>query len=373
MLAGPLLAETRLAEFRPLGAMGEPVYLAHARLVAALERLGAADCARYFARPEPDARRESLSWYATLDGPVRPWDSLSEEERLAAEPKILAIRQRLVELRETPQSLGAREGLAFLLGQAAVSPGLEHLFLVGDQPVLTAWGFEAERTRFDTLLFAPTMIEPSTGTESASLASDRTWLMRWWWALIALALLLALIWVLLVWWSGREVLLAGSERSPQRSEPENAAPAARPSVREPVAEATPEDPLPPVVTPRSGERLAIPEKGIEFLEGTWKTESALVDRRDGKPIIQTFTFGRSGWGDVVTRRSDGVECRGRARARRTSGGGLVIYGIEQSVCSDGDVFVPFRLECAPGAGSVSDCRGVNADDGSSYDVVVRRL
>ena len=52
--AGPLLAATRLDQFRPLGALGEPAYLAHARLCAALEGLGALDCARYFARPEPD-------------------------------------------------------------------------------------------------------------------------------------------------------------------------------------------------------------------------------------------------------------------------------------------------------------------------------
>ncbi len=374
MRAGPLLAETRLAEFRPLGAMGEPVYLAHARLLAALEGLGAADCARYFARPEPDARGESLAWHASVDGPVRSWESLSEQERSAAEPRLLAIKQRLAEFCEAPQSTGAAQGFALLLRQAAISPGLEHLFLVGDQPVLTAWGFEAERTRFDTLMFAPHAIARSAGVASASPAADWAWLTRWWWAPLAIVLLLALIWSLWTWWPDREVLLAGSGRAPQHSSPEETARAAEHAAREPIADAVPKDRTPPVAAPpRSGELLAIPEEGVEFLEGTWRTESALVDRRDGKPLVQTFTFGSSGWGEAVTRRSDGVECRGRARARRTPRGGLVIYGIEQSTCGDGDAFVPFRLECAPGENGVSDCRGVNADDGSSYDVVVRRL
>jgi hypothetical protein len=125
--------------------------------------------------------------------------------------------------------------------------------------------------------------------------------------------------------------------------------------------------------PRSGERLVLPERGVEFLEGTWRTESPLVDRRDGKPVVQTFTFDRSGWGEVVTRRSDRVACRARARAERTAGGGLIIYGVEQASCSNGDAYVRFRLECAPGVRGASECRGINADDGSDYGVVVRRL
>jgi hypothetical protein len=58
--AGPLLAATRLDRFRPLGALGEPAYLAHARLCAAPEGLGAADCARYFARIAAERRSPGM-------------------------------------------------------------------------------------------------------------------------------------------------------------------------------------------------------------------------------------------------------------------------------------------------------------------------
>lgn len=376
MRSGPLLAETRLTEFRPLGALGEPAYLAYARLTAALESLGAADCARYFARPERDERRQSLAWHAPLEGPVRRWSALGPEEQGAAAPRILAIKQRLAQLAGASEAGGAQDSFARLLRQAAVAPGLDHLFLVGDQPVLTAWGFESDTTRFDTLVFA----NPAARAEAVAADPRRVWawLWRWWWLPLALLLLLALLLGLWAWWPEWGGLTPKTERThpPAASSEAPAAPAATmetpPAASDGAAGAG--SAAAPLASPsRSGEILTIPERGIDFLEGTWRTDSAIVDRRDGKPLVQTFTFNRTGEGEVRTRRSDGVECRGRARAERTPGGGVVIYGTERAACSDGDFFVPFRLECAPGAGGISDCRGVNADDGSGYEVGVRRL
>ncbi len=381
MRSGPLLLETRLAEFRPLGTLGEPAYLAYGRLTAALESLGAADCARYLARPELDHRRQMVAWHAAVEGPVRRWSMLGPEEQRAATPRILVIKDRLAELAASSDTGGAQESFARLLRRAVVAPGTDHLFLVGDQPVLTAWGFERETSRFDTLAFAP----PLEQEEAVAVLwrRDWSWLWRWWW--LPLLLLLALFFALWRWWPDWSEPRARSERRerPAISEPAPAATVEEPAAgpREtPTPSVTEDEPVgaepavePPISKPRSGEVLTIPEQGIDFLEGTWRTESAIVDRRDGRPLVQSFTFNGGGEGEVVTRRSDGVECRGRALAERTGDGGLVIYGTENAACSDGDFFVPFRLECAPGAGGLSDCRGVNADDGSSYDVVVRRL
>jgi hypothetical protein len=372
--AGPLLAATRLDQFRPLGALGEPAYLAHARLCAALQGLGAPDCARYFARPEPDRRGETISWHATAEGTVRPWGGLSEQELRAAAPRLIAIKQRLLEICAGREAPGAGDGFARLVRNACVSPGAEHLFLVDGQPVLTAWGFEAERSRFDTLQFAlPAAEGPPERPLAAAAARDWSWLTRWWWAPLALLLLVALLGLLWRWWPdgrvedglapSREVLADAEER---QAPPAGSRPAAQSDPQAAPARL-------PQAQPRSGEALSVPERGVDFLEGSWRTDSALVDRRDGKPLAQTFTFDRNGWGEVVTRRSNGIECRGRARAYRTAEGKLVIYGIETARCGDGDAFVPFRMECEAGRGGASECRGVNADDGSGYEVLVRRL
>jgi hypothetical protein len=374
--AGPLLSQVRLDQLRPLGRLGEPAYLAYGRLAAALEGMGAADCARYFARPEPDARGETLSWHAMAEGgPVRSWTSLSAEEQRAAAPRLLAITQRLSEICARREAADPNDGLARLLRNAAVSPGMEHLYLVGDHPVLTGWGFEASGSRFDTLRFAlPPSIEPER-IPVVPAARSWEWPAGWWWLPLALLLLLALGWMLLAWWPDRAAPTVVAERVPQREAaatvsgpPAPARVTERPIVHSGADPATPAQP-----SARSGEVLSIPERGVDFLEGAWRTESALVDRRDHKPVVQTFTFDRNGWGEVVTRRSNGVECRGRARAERTPKGGLVIHGIELARCTDGNAFVPFRLECESGADRVSTCRGVNSDDGSEYAVVVRRL
>jgi hypothetical protein len=376
MRGGPLLARMPLADLRSLGSLGEPAYLAYRRIVAALEALGAADCARYFARPEPDGRGDVLSWHAAVEGPVRPWSGLSPEERQAAALSIAAVRDRLAGLCASREAVQPGDGFARLLRQAAVSPGLEHLYLVGGQPVLTGWGFEAEGARFDTLAFAA----PAAGEGLAPVVPARRRrdidLPGWWWLPLALLLLLALGWTAWSWPPQAPAARLGGEPSPlsAASPGESATDGHPPSRAAPVAPVPEAPPGASNKTPlRTGEVLSIPERGVEFLEGAWRTESALVDRRDGKPLVQTFTFDRNGWGEVVTRRSDGVECRGRARARRASQGGLLIYGIEPSRCTDGDAFVPFRLECAPGVGGVSDCRGINSDDRSGYGVVVRRL
>jgi hypothetical protein len=371
--AGPLLAATRLDQFRPLGALGEPAYLAHARLCAALEGLGASDCARYFARPEPDRRGETISWHAAAEGTVRPWGGLSEQELRWAAPRLMAIKQRLQEVCAAREAHDPNDGLARLVRNACVSPGPEHLFLVEGQPVLTAWGFEAERSRFDTLRFSLPAEEGPSARGTLAAARDGSWLRRWWWAPLALLLGVALLWLIVRWWpDGRVVEGVGSaphlvdEAEKPRAPP---ASSAGPVPSSPPASAA----APPRAKPRSGEALSVPERGVDFLEGSWRTDSALVDRRDGKPLAQTFTFDRNGWGEVATRRSDGVECRGRARAYRTAEGKLVIYGIEPARCSDGDAFVPFRMECEAGQGAASECRGVNADDGSGYEVRVLRL
>jgi hypothetical protein len=326
--AGPLLAKTRLDEFRPLGSLGEPAYLAYPRLVAALEALGAEDCARYFARPEPDGRGETLSWHAPDDGPARLWTSLSEEEQRETAPRLLAIKEQLSQLCSVREAVAATDGIARLLRSAAVSPGPEHLYIVGERPVLTAWGFDREHGRFDTLSFAlpPAEPEPRTPpTPVQAAAAPWLWLWpwpSWWWPALALPLLLLVLWFLWALIPARELIATPD-------------PTSRPTTVAAAPEATeaspPREPMlihPARPAPKPGEQLVLP---------------------------------------------DGVTCRARARAERTADGGLIIYGVELAACSNGDSYVRFRLECAPGVRGASECRGVNGDDGSRYGAVVRRL
>ena len=108
-------------------------------------RLGP-EAARYLARPEVDEATHSIGWHAPCEGPVRRWSQLSLEEQAAMATAFTNLQARLgnlaIELEKAGAAGGAKENFGHALRLALRSPGLDYLFFVGDQPVLTAWGSE---------------------------------------------------------------------------------------------------------------------------------------------------------------------------------------------------------------------------------------
>ncbi|MEM8799566.1 MAG: hypothetical protein AAGF15_05755 [Pseudomonadota bacterium] len=160
MRSGPLLKTSPANEFKALGAFGQPVYQSYTKLEAVLTSQAGEELARYFARPQPNSTGDTIDWYAPLDGDVRHWSSISNGERSALSHKISTIQDQLRTLigrYDTIESdeQRSRSSFARILGQAARSPGLHTLYVVGDQPVLTLWGFEGDGGAFDTLDFDP--------------------------------------------------------------------------------------------------------------------------------------------------------------------------------------------------------------------------
>lgn len=199
-LSGPLLRTSAHNEYRPLGVMGQPVYMNHRKIVAAVQSRLGADFTDYLARPEIDEASRRIHWHASVDGPVRRWDELSTEEQADATPKITGMRDgflRFVEELEAREGDNRSEqGFAHLVRQALRSPGSETLYMVGDRPVLTLWGFEGDGAPFDTLTFAPVggispVTQPAETVTVATVATRPWW--RWLLWLLLLLLLLALL------------------------------------------------------------------------------------------------------------------------------------------------------------------------------------
>lgn len=224
--AGPLLRSSGMDEYRPLGALGQPAYLSHRKLVAALTpRLGPA-AAHYLARPEIDETNRQVHWHAEIDGPVRRWADLPDEEQARFAPKVVEIRDGLLrfvdELEAREGVTRAESGFAHLVRQAVRSPGAETLYLVGDTPVLTLWGFEGGSSAFDTLTFNPVGVRapalaPVAPVAAAAVTATRPW---WHWLLLAL---LALLLLGLLFWALRGCEMVGDgrvvpERMPERVE-----------------------------------------------------------------------------------------------------------------------------------------------------------
>lgn len=197
-LAGPLLLTTRPEGYRPLGFGGEPIHAAYRKLVAVIESRLGPEAARYLARPEVDEATHSIGWHAACDGPVRRWSQLTLEEQAAMATAFTNLQARLgnlaIELEKAGAAGGAKENFGHALRLALRSPGLDYLFFVGDQPVLTAWGSETGSGGFDSLAFDPKApgraLATGTVIDAAAVRGGSSW---WRWLLWLLGLLLLLL------------------------------------------------------------------------------------------------------------------------------------------------------------------------------------
>lgn len=144
-MADRLIATSNTVGLRQLGLHGQAVIAAHRQLASILgSRLGPGHAA-LLALPRIDPNGQRIDWYTALPGPIRPVADLPAEEqaplrataeRLAGE--IAGLGTALV------QSGGTGELVGRMLLLAVRTPGPEHLYAVGDQPVLVLWAHESE-------------------------------------------------------------------------------------------------------------------------------------------------------------------------------------------------------------------------------------
>lgn len=209
---GPLLAQERLASYRPLGAFGRPVYESYLQIRSVLDTRLGSRYANYFARPNVDQSAGTVRWTADVEGPVRHWSEMSPEEQTKRALELETIRAGLEayvrELRATPEPAAGQKGespraFASLLEQAVVLPSARHLHFVGDQPVATFWGFqELSGDGLNALAMRPPArpaIPPAAGAMAAATESTAARRFPWWlfWLLLGLLALLALVYA---WW-----------------------------------------------------------------------------------------------------------------------------------------------------------------------------
>lgn len=140
--------------------------------------------ASVFALPVPCADGKTVDWYSDLPGQPARLTALPAARRAAMKAK---LEERLDALRRLADALPTRvkgsESIAALLRAATRYPDDSHVYVIGDEPVLTLWGFvlveESRRGR-------------STGPVMASASAPQQTVRRrgrWGWA-VALVLIL---------------------------------------------------------------------------------------------------------------------------------------------------------------------------------------
>lgn len=97
---------------------------------------------------------------------------------------------------------------------------------------------------------------------------------------------------------------------------------------------------------------------ISKLDGTWKVNSTIVDRKTNKPLQLEYNF-KDGKGTATISQKNGVKCTGDVNGG-LNGGALTIQGNSIAKCTDGSSYAMPKVVCKPGKDGNSDCT-------SSYD------
>lgn len=200
---GPTLILTTRLGVRPLGVRGEPLHAVAGQLLSVIRRRLGDGPANLLAEPQLRESGDGIDWYAARSGTVRRFSELSETERRetlrAVDAHLAAIRNLGSQLAASPSSDEAR-----LIGQslhlATMRPSDDFIYLVDGQPVIAAWGYEADAAaslQAGVLPSLPAAAAPASATfaSAPALPAIAGWgLSRWLGALLfGLLLLLALL------------------------------------------------------------------------------------------------------------------------------------------------------------------------------------
>lgn len=208
-----LIHTTRRGDLHALGLGGQPVILAYEQIMRYLRHALSPAHAYMLAEPSLDATRGTVDWYGPTGGAVLRLSAVDPTARAAVEEKLARrvgeIKSHAEALRGTGNESDRRRADMLLL--ALEIPGLDYVWVAGDEPLLVGWGHILEgpgapRGVLMRLTPAPALRSPATtsstsaraeGPASPPVPSVRRSLAWLWWLgglLLAVLLILTLLW-----------------------------------------------------------------------------------------------------------------------------------------------------------------------------------
>lgn len=141
------LVVTTRSGVRPLGVRGEPLHNAAPQLRRVVRRRLGDAAADLLADPQLHEDGTAIDWHAGWPGAVQPVADLDPARRAEVLAEVERLLAEIRRLGDALASTGPREdtglvGLSLKLAARAPSPSF--IFLVGDRPVIVAWGYEKE-------------------------------------------------------------------------------------------------------------------------------------------------------------------------------------------------------------------------------------
>ena len=361
-------------------------------------RLGDAH-ALLFAEPSVSKDGSAIDWYTPVQGTAKRLTDLPEEEQKAARAATLRMAQDIAriasELKHSGIASQATRGT--MLELALQHPGESCMYVVGEQPLLTCWGFgpgapgvpPQDLTRLGLAATSSKVAASQTAQAGVqTVSSGAAQKMRgfsWLW-LLPLLLLFLIFFLLTASFGANPPLIPGfnfkgpalpfSKKIPAMTTPSDEIEKLRKEIQLlerallDRAELCPPETGPSGMTPEPEEKreaLTIPEKpsDMDFLRGRWLCDRGLLNKADGQPIIVLFDFDSSGKGTVTVRQYGREDCVGPAVASMNAERVLIIEA-ERQICPDGRGYTAETIECRRGADNRTLCLGRSAT-GSTWE------
>lgn len=202
-----LLMTTRLG-VRPLGVRGEPLHAVAGQLLSVIRRRLGDGPADLLADPQLRESGDGIDWYAARSGTVQRLAELDETQRAEvlriAEDHLAAIRSLGAQLMGSQTSEEAR-----LIGRSlelsTSRPSDDFVFVVDGQPVIVAWGYEADAVAslqtFQLATVPPAAIPQAMFASAPAAMLPATEIVGWapWVRALLFGLLLLLLLLLTSW------------------------------------------------------------------------------------------------------------------------------------------------------------------------------
>ncbi len=360
-----------------------------------------------FAKPAENG--DQIDWYSPVQGLPQKLEALPEEEqnriRLRLGQMGAEIERYADELIHNGDPLKFTRGR--ILALALSYPDDGSIFVIGGQPVFTAWGFgpgtpgvEAQKLTRIAPIAKPVSAPPPEPPQSAQAPSEPPapepakrsgciaapgcmgsygclGLLAWLLPLFGLALLILLL------FSGFGGLPALSGKTlwtfPNFLNVPSLAleiDQANGKYADLLARANSLAAQCPgkAYAPKSAkpEQLQIPKNASDtsFLEGRWRCETGLANQRTGEAVAFEFAFDRTGEGQGTVFESND-QCTGKARTDFKNG--VLHIALDKQQCKkSGKNYLPVNIECRRLENNVSECVGVN-NDGTRWDADFKKL
>lgn len=135
---------TKRTQIDVQGINGQPIFSYYQQLLGLLKKEGGDQgLTHLFAEPVTNVLRGEVSWVIKLEGPIRPFDALSAQEKLTVAKTLTQscdVVRRLADKVSRGSGPSAAYGGQALQAMLSTPDALASLFLVGDQLVIAQWG-----------------------------------------------------------------------------------------------------------------------------------------------------------------------------------------------------------------------------------------